>query len=185
MCKFLKWLIIPFLVLISGQAMAQDGARMFAAKWITDTVKRVSDQDASTIVTEAFKQGNKHKIDPLILLAVMKKESTFNRRARSSHNAQGLMQVMPRWHKDKIRGRDLYSVPVNIEVGSKILSDCLDKGKGNLNKALRCYTGGHNPKYYADVRKYHSSMKRWVIENQFKYQLPVYYVQYNEDKLKL
>lgn len=178
--------MLPLLLVISNLTYAevqQESAKMFAAKLVLDTNSKVAPVDASSMVDQAFKQGSKHKIDPLFILAIIRKESTFNKKARSGHNAAGLMQVMPRWHKDKIKGRNIYSVSVNVEVGTQILSDCLIKNNGNLNRAMRCYSGGHNPRYYADVRKYHKSMKQLVIENQFKSQLPVYYVQYNEDKL--
>ena len=42
-----------------------------------------------------IKYGQKHKIDPLLLAALIKTESNFEPRAESRKGAKGLMQITP------------------------------------------------------------------------------------------
>jgi soluble lytic murein transglycosylase-like protein len=71
-------------------------------------------------------------------------ESSFNPFAESQLGAQGLMQVMPRFHMDKIgseAGADaLFDPQLNIKVGTEILRDGLRRF-GDLEAALQYYGG--------------------------------------------
>lgn len=190
MKQIIRLVLLPIVLLFTqlsvqaGKADTLEYAKFFAAHWVSSLNTKATQDDVTRIVEIAFEQGIKHKIDPLLILSVIKKESTFNKNARNKRSpASGLMQVIPYWHKDKIQKRNIMRISVNIEVGSKILRDCLDKNSQNLNRALRCYSGGGNKKYLADVNNYHKNAKRWVVENQFKHQLPIYYARATESNL--
>jgi soluble lytic murein transglycosylase-like protein len=148
--------------------------QVIISEWITGKVnKRVSKREADSIVYHVNKQANRHKIDPLLLLSIIKKESTFYVKARSKSGARGLMQVMPRWHRDKIKGRDITNVAVNVEVGTKIISDCLVKHSDNVEKALYCYLGGKSKAYYNSIASTHKELKRLIITEKFLNEKPI------------
>lgn len=95
-----------------------------------------------------------HDIPLELLIGLITVESRFNTRAVSSHGAKGLTQVMPRYHKTKINGRDIFDPRVGIEVGSLVLRDCLNKHHGNHLMALSCYSGSKG----AQAVKYQQSV---------------------------
>lgn len=105
---------------------------------------RLPYQPIQHLVDAAFETGRLSGIDPLLLLAVMAIESTFNSEAVSKAGAKGLMQVMPYVHSDKFEyfgGVSVVFDPyANMQVGTRILKDCLKK-RGSLKAALRCYVG--------------------------------------------
>ena len=98
----------------------------------------------SALVAEAFFLGEKIKLDPTLILAVMAIESRFNPFAHSSHGAQGLMQVLTRVHVDKYEdfgGKLAAFDPVtNLRVGVQVLFDCIRKA-GSVEGGLSLYVG--------------------------------------------
>lgn len=105
-------------------------------------------QDATEqLVGAAHEAGNRTGVDPLLILAVMAVESRFNPIAESVLGAKGLMQVIPRFHQDKLDalgGEDSVLDPMtNIMVGARILKDALRRG-GGLMPGLQLYAGAFN-----------------------------------------
>lgn len=108
---------------------------------------KVASDATQVLVDTAYKEGASHKIDPLLLLAVMAIESRYNPFAESPVGAQGLMQVMTRVHQEKFEkfGDNAALDPVaNIKVGSIILRDCIAR-RGSVNGGLSCYVGATGP----------------------------------------
>lgn len=105
---------------------------------------RVADEAASLFVRTAFRSGREHGIDPLLILAVTAVESRFNPVAESSMGAMGLMQVIPRFHPEKLvdHGGEqaLLDPEVNIQVGTRILREYLGRFR-ELEPALQKYAG--------------------------------------------
>lgn len=116
----------------------------------------VKHNDIVRLVNAAFNEGKKQNIDPFLIVSLMNTESKFRFWAKSGEGARGLMQVIPRWHQDKIKGRNIHHIETNIEVGTKVLADCLDRRKGNIKKALSCYSGG--------ARNYAAKLKAGYIQ---------------------
>lgn len=168
--------LLPFAI-----ADNDESAKIYTASWISEKQTKVDPSDVNSIVAEVFEQGAKHKIDPFLIIALINKESTFNKKARNKSSASGLMQVIPYWHRDKIKGRNIFSVKVNIEVGAKVLKDCLDKHSQKIKPALKCYSGGAGSKYFRDVTFTRSLLRKWVIEQQFIAQQPIYYALHDRD----
>jgi soluble lytic murein transglycosylase-like protein len=108
----------------------------------------VSPALASNVIASVFHSGRFYNIDPLLLLAVMKVESTFNPRAVSSAKAKGLMQVLPKAHPEKIAligGVDKLYIPhLNVKMGAQILRDCVDRAGGVIARGLQFYNGAGN-----------------------------------------
>ena len=96
------------------------------------------------MVAEAFYLGEKIKLDPTLILAVMAIESRFNPFSESSYGAQGLMQVLTRVHVDKYQdfgGKLAAFDPVtNLRVGVQVLFDCVRKA-GSVEGGLKLYVG--------------------------------------------
>lgn len=87
-------------------------------------------------------------LSPELLIAIMHKESTFQPKVQSSYGAQGLMQVVRRWHREKLgKSESLFDPAVNVRVGADILEEYLESVGGDLSKALIKYSG--NSRGYA------------------------------------
>jgi len=106
------------------------------------------------LVGAAHDAGSRLGMDPLLILAVVAVESRFNPIAESVMGAKGLMQVIPRFHQDKLEehgGEDAVFDPMtNILVGTRILKDAMRRG-GGLMPGLQLYAGafGDDGQQYA------------------------------------
>ena len=88
-----------------------------------------------------IRAAQQHRVQPALLLAVMKAESSFNPIAVSKAGAVGLMQLIP---ETAIRHgvRNLYDANDNITGGAKHLRYLLDRFHGNVRLALAAYNAG-------------------------------------------
>ncbi len=100
---------------------------------------------AQEYVFQAFQSAREARIDPLLVLAVMSIESSFDADAQSSKGAQGLMQVLTRVHKEKFAPfggpQSAFDPVANIRVGTQILKHYLSIGGGSFEAALKYYVG--------------------------------------------
>src|SRR5690606_20687746 len=112
----------------------------------------------------AWAEASKREhLNPELLIAIIKRESAFRPQVQSSYGAQGLMQVVRRWHRDKLRpSESLFDPEVNIRVGADVLEEYLELANGDLNTALRKYSG--NARNYANTIKKESSNLARVAE---------------------
>lgn len=105
---------------------------------------RVSADALDELVREAYAVGETARLDPLLILAVMAVESSFNPIAESDFGAKGLMQIVPRFHLDKLAahgGEDAVLDPrINIRVGAQILREYVRQA-GGLEEGLQLYAG--------------------------------------------
>lgn len=110
-----------------------------------------SKQFAERIVRAAYREARQAGISPLLVLAIIEKESSLRPEVRSGYGAVGLMQVVPRFHADKVASSNpsesLKHPETNIRVGTQIVAEYVDGNGGNLKKALRKYSG--NARAYA------------------------------------
>lgn len=86
----------------------------------------------------------KRGVDPFLVLAIIRQESAFNRFARSTAGARGLLQLMPGTAKDvaRVRASELYNPDVNLRVGVQFFSRLLERFQGNVVHALAGYNAG-------------------------------------------
>lgn len=94
---------------------------------------------------------NEFKINPLILLSMIWRESSFEPFISSSAGAKGLMQIMPttatdivdrlKWPPD-FKLKDLFLARVSIRFGANYLRQMIDLLNGDLIAALAAYNGG-------------------------------------------
>lgn len=89
-------------------------------------------------------------IEPALLCALIRAESTFNPRARSGKGAAGYTQLLPSTASSAcgLRGERVYDAAANIECGARYLRAQLDRFKDE-RLALAAYNAGPGA-----VRKY-------------------------------
>ncbi|MCP3101622.1 lytic transglycosylase domain-containing protein [Myxococcus sp. K15C18031901] len=95
------------------------------------------------------REAQRNNVDPLLVVAVIRCESSFNNYAVSHVGAMGLMQVMPdtgTWLADRAgwrlgRSSNLFDVETNIELGTAYLADLIERF-GSVEKALVAYNAG-------------------------------------------
>jgi soluble lytic murein transglycosylase-like protein len=96
------------------------------------------------MVAAAYTVAEEVGLDPLLVLAVIAVESRFNPIAESGMGAKGLMQIIPRFHADKLRaagGEDaVFDPEANIQVGARILQEYVYRN-GTLEAGLQQYNG--------------------------------------------
>ena len=102
---------------------------------------RISHAATREFVSTAYREGSGIGVDPLLIIAVMAIESRFNPIAQSAGGALGLMQVMPRYHADKLaHGASMLDPQANIRLGARVLRDYIRRG-GNDAAGLQLYNG--------------------------------------------
>ena len=96
--------------------------------------------------------STKTKLPTSLIYSIMKQESAFNERARSSADAFGLMQVIPGLAKQLSRKFevpyrhqvDLFDPVINIQLGSYELMEQVRKQNGQLTYVAAAYNAGPN-----------------------------------------
>jgi soluble lytic murein transglycosylase-like protein len=141
--------------------------------WIqTLTKERVTVLVTSQVVKDIYIHSLSKDIDPKLAVALVQTESGFKSKAKSSYGAVGLFQVVPRFHKEKIKNRNPYIDKVSIEVGTTVLKDCMNLHNNNVFKSLDCYSGGGGLKYFNKVTKYRHALIKEIT--------PVYEVAHSD-----
>lgn len=86
--------------------------------------------------------GKESKVDPLLLRAIARVESSENPAAVGKAGEIGLMQLMP----VNTRGIDPNDPEQNIRGGAKVLLHFLDQQGNDVGKALQAYNAGNDPR---------------------------------------
>ena len=124
-----------------------------ASSYMKRVNKNLSEHDAREYAAYIKQASEEHGVDRDLLLATIKVESRFNRKAVSPDGAKGLTQVIPKYHRAKIAAAskrfngDIFHPGVNIHVGTLVLLDCMSL-KQSLPKVLACYNGSAKPNQY-------------------------------------
>jgi soluble lytic murein transglycosylase len=92
------------------------------------------------------------KLNPAIIFGLVRRESAFNKNARSPTGAQGLMQIMPKTGrqiardlKERWTGKNsLYNPVKNLKYGSYYYQKLLNQFDGHYALALAAYNAGPN-----------------------------------------
>jgi len=124
---------------------------------------RIAADALDGLVSEAYVAGSAMGVDPLLILAVMAIESRFNPFAESEFGAKGLMQVVPRFHLDKLAahgGEETVLDPrINIHVGAQILREYVRRA-GSLEEGLQLYAGAGDDPAQAYAQKVIAEKRR-------------------------
>lgn len=125
-------------ILITDYALQQSSAKRLSSK------ERL---ELASIITE---QAELHNLDPLLVIALIHVESTFNTNAQSHKGAKGLMQLLPntaryinkKTDKGIPENSNLFDAKTNIALGTAYMEYLLNKTNGNLEYALAAYNMG-------------------------------------------
>jgi soluble lytic murein transglycosylase-like protein len=98
----------------------------------------LADGEVDSLVRNA---ATEQRLDPLLLRAVIRQESSFQPCAVSSKGAMGLMQLMP-GTAAQLGVDDAFNAQENITAGAKYLRMLLDRYDGRLPLALGAYNAG-------------------------------------------
>lgn len=96
------------------------------------------DAKVDGLIVEA---GRRHGVDPVLLYAIMHRESAFKKRAISHKGASGLMQLMPATAR-RFGVRDIFDPSQNIEGGARYMRWLLNTFDGDVRLALAGYNAG-------------------------------------------
>ena len=95
--------------------------------------------------------SEQYKLEVLLVKAVVRTESCFDRRATSRAGAEGLMQLMPRTAQG-LGVLDSFNARLNIEAGTRYLSQLKKRFNNNMTLALAAYNAGqHNVKKHKGI----------------------------------
>lgn len=102
------------------------------------------------------KYAKKYDLSPILVAAIIHRESNFINKTTSSVGAVGPMQVWPKWHKEKMKKyklnrEHLYSTNYGILMGCEILREYIDMENGDFRAALYRYVGGKHHGYVKDI----------------------------------
>lgn len=162
----MRMLLLLFVLLFSS---AGHSNQIPLSEYLSSIKVSKSDTDVVlSVISSNSLYENIPGMDVYLLLAIMEQESTYRHKVRAKSGSLGLMQIVPRWHKDKIRNRNIMDPYVNVEVGIRVYSDCYRRFK-DQTKALTCYNGGGTKNYAKRVLTKRSKLlKRVFVDSTFK-----------------
>jgi soluble lytic murein transglycosylase-like protein len=141
-----------------------------AEVWLMSTRPKLTryvpnEHERLAIMTSVFREANRQRIDPDLVLAVIQVESAFDRFAISTAGAQGLMQVMPFWRGRIGRPQDnLTEIDTNVRYGTAILAHYLQQSNRDLIDALARYNGSRGRTWYPE-RVVYAFRSRWQTQS--------------------
>jgi soluble lytic murein transglycosylase len=109
------------------------------------------------------RQARANRLDPYLVMGLIRQESGFNARATSPADARGLMQVLPktastskRASRIRTTGARLYNPTYNVRFGCSYLRSLMKDFDGKPEMALAAYNAG-------DLR-----VRDWLKSNSFR-----------------
>lgn len=117
---------------------------LISSNWFWDSLSPIVQKNL------LYKYAGIYKIDPLLIAAIIKNESTFNPLATSRAGALGLMQIMPSTAEelahelkiDYVNTDELYKPEINIQFGFYYITKLQKRYNGNIVFALAAYNAG-------------------------------------------
>lgn len=105
---------------------------------------RVAPEALLPVFAAAQAAARERRLDPMLIIAVISVESGFNPFSQSVMGAQGLMQIIPRYHQDKLPkaapAQPFLDPVTNVRIGAQILQEAIRR-QGGLIEGLQYYAG--------------------------------------------
>jgi len=111
--------------------------------------------------------AHNHQVDPALIKAIIKAESSYNPKAISKRGAKGLMQLMPGTAK-ALGVEDSFNPEQNIKGGVKYFKNLVNQFNGDVKLALAAYNAGSRTvRKYRGVPPYKAT--KYYIKKVFQY----------------
>lgn len=144
-----------------------------------------NDDEITILSNVIYDESVKFGIDPLLILAVIKTESSFKRHQKSNMGAEGLMQIKPsigksvakKWGIDWPQKTGLWNPNLNVKLGTAYLFELIIKFK-DVRKAIIAYNLGETvtreyiyfgaappAKYYNKVKENYLQLRRQIEDS--------------------
>ena len=160
--KSMKTLLLACAVLaLSGCTSLGMGSLEKRSAKLAQGIQKAYSVDSTTAIRVApliIQSATQNDVDPLLMAAVIRQESSYRNYVVSSAGAVGLTQVIPRYWQQTCPG-DLFQENININCGSFILAK-YNQSAGSWKKALAYYNVG--PTGYNTNRKMKKQGKRYA-----------------------
>ncbi|HEX8436600.1 lytic transglycosylase domain-containing protein [Archangium sp.] len=135
-------------------ARLQEESALYAEAEVLGVVEaveasRLPERQQRRLAMAIVREARRNKLDPMLVVALIRCESSFNNYAVSHVGAMGLMQVMPDtgiYLADRAgfkleRHTNLFDSELNVELGTAYLADLIGRF-GSVEKALVAYNAG-------------------------------------------
>lgn len=115
--------------------------------WINELVS-IDELDYILVLTQQCSSEFFPTVPTALVLSMISVESSFKSDLLGLNNDTGLMQVIPKYHKDRIErylyeeNVDLYDPRLNVMVGMDYLEELLEWSRGDLELAVMAYNMG-------------------------------------------
>jgi soluble lytic murein transglycosylase-like protein len=106
----------------------------------TNLTESTGDEKLDEIIQDA---ARKNKVDPRLILEVIRQESGFRSTAVSPKGARGLMQLIPSTAA-RFGVNNIFDREQNVHAGTRYLKFLLDTFSGDVDLALAGYNAGEN-----------------------------------------
>ena len=152
MKKLFVFLTLCFISILS-QATPATVLATSIHQYLDQYYPNVSSKEEEAIVGPLVQAIQTTSLEPELVMGIISVESGFKAQARSRGGSKGLMQVVAKYHRGLIRGRNLFDPGVSAEVGTTILNECRARAHGSRFKTIACYSGkrGHSATKYVSL----------------------------------
>lgn len=116
-------------------------------EWIDEAVP-IEELDYVLVLTRQCSEEFFPAIPTSLVLAIISVESGFNRDLTGFSDDTGLMQVILKWHRERVEkyiydeNVDLYDPRLNIMVGMDFLDELLNWARGDIERTVMAYNMG-------------------------------------------
>jgi soluble lytic murein transglycosylase-like protein len=156
-----------------GRKLSAQGDSLFARAARNAQRKAAAERHRSQYGDLIEAAATRHNLNPALLHAVIRAESSYNPDAVSNKGAMGLMQLMP-GTAARYGVKDPYDPVDNVLGGARYLSDLLDMFDSDVALAVAAYNAGEN-----NVIKYGNRVPPFAETRDYVSKVLSYFNRYN------